>query len=297
MRPSRWASFGALAIVTMAGPLHAQKKVAAGYATTPNVSVRLFAAVGTVQVVGWERDSVVVSGTVAADSRVALMAPSSRTLEGMKFFIEAATEQSGREGTLTLHVPRGARVWVKTGSAHIAVSDVDGGLDLNVVGGSIDVRGNPRELRAESMDGAVTVEGAPEWARVKTATGDIVLRGGGQNIGASTISGAIDARDGQTERATLETTTGPIRFGLAVARGASIELETHSGAIDIQLARKTDVEMDAATVTGTIDNAWSRTRPAAGREGRGMTLVTSGGTSSGRIVVRSFKGRIALRGS
>jgi DUF4097 and DUF4098 domain-containing protein YvlB len=188
-------------------------------------------------------------------------------------------------------------VWVKTGSAHIVVSDVDGGLDLNVVGGSIDVRGSPRELRAESMDGAVTVEGAPEWMRVKTATGDIVLRGGGQNVGASTISGAIDARDGQTERATLETTTGPIRFALAVARGASIELETHSGAIDIQLARKADVELDAETVTGTIANSWSRARPAAGREGRGMTLAASAGPSSGRIVVRSFKGRISLHGS
>ena len=95
----------------------------------------------------------------------------------------------------------------------------------------------------------------------------------------------------------LETTTGPIRFALAVARGASIELETHSGAIDIQLARKADVELDAETVTGTIDNSWSRARPAAGREGRGMTLAASAGPSSGRIVVRSFKGRISLHGS
>ena len=182
MRAIRWASSSVVAIATMATALHAQQKVLAGYSTTSNASVRLFAAVGTVQVIGWERDSVELSGTVAADSRVALGAPSSRKLEGLKVFIEAATEQSGREGTLTMRVPRGARVWVKTGSAHIAVSDVDGGLDLNVVGGSIDVRGSPRELRAESMDGAVTVDGAPEWMRVKTATGDIVLRGGGQNL-------------------------------------------------------------------------------------------------------------------
>ncbi|MDB4881356.1 MAG: hypothetical protein JWL95_122, partial [Gemmatimonadetes bacterium] len=130
---------------------------------------------------------------------------------------------------------------------------------------------------------------------VKTATGDIVLRGGGQDIGASTISGSIDAQTGLTERARMETTTGSIRFALAVARGASVELETHSGPIDIQLSRKSDVEVDAATVTGAIENAWTRARPVAGREGRGMTLVTYGGLSSGRVVVRSFKGRIALR--
>lgn len=297
MRKLRWASMGVLAIMVTAGPLRAQKKVSARYATTPNVSVRLFAAVGTVQVVGWDRDSVQVSGTVASDSRVALGPPSSSTLPGLKMFVEAATEEAGREGTLTLHVPRGARVWVKTGSAHITVTDVTGGLDLNVVGGSIDVHGSPRELRAESMDGAVTIDGAPEWLRVKTATGDIVLRGGGQDLGASTISGSIDARDGVTERARLEATTGQIRFALGIARGASVELETHSGTIDIQLSRKADVEIDAATVTGTIENSWTRTRPAAGREGRGMTLGTFGGQAGGRVVVRSFKGRILLRGS
>ena len=40
----------------------------------------------------------------------------------------------------------------------MTVSDVTGGLDVNIVGGSITVRGSPRELRAESMDGAVTVD-------------------------------------------------------------------------------------------------------------------------------------------
>ena len=93
------------------------------------------------------------------------------------------------------------------------MTDVTGGLDLNVVGGSITVHGNPRELRAESMDGAVTIDGAPEWMRVKTATGDIALRGG-QDVGASTISGTIDARNGEADHVKLESTTGAIRFAL-----------------------------------------------------------------------------------
>ena len=279
-----------------AAPLHAQKKVLRGYAATPTVSVRLFAAVGSVQVVGWDRDSVHVSGTVANDSRVELGTPRTTRVEGLKMFIEAATEQGAREGSLTLHVPRGARVWLKTGSSRIDVSEVTGGLDLNVVGGSITVRGSPRELRAESMDGAVTVDGTPEWMRVKTATGDIAVRGG-QNIGVSTISGTIEAKGGQVDHATLETTTGAIRFALALARGATVNMETHSGPIDVHLSRKAEVEVDAASVTSEIENGWSRMRPVAGREGRGMTLVSSGGISGGRLVVRSFKGRIALRGS
>ncbi|MFL5617356.1 MAG: DUF4097 family beta strand repeat-containing protein [Gemmatimonadaceae bacterium] len=282
------------ALSALAAPLHAQRKVHTAYAATPDVSVRLFASVGIVQVVGWEKDSVVVSGVVASGSQVSLGTPGIGPTRGLKLFVESPTEQAGREGSLTMHVPRGARVWLKTGSADVTVSDVTGGLDVNVVGGSITVHGSPRELRAESMDGAVAIDGTPPWMRVKTATGNITLRGG-EDIGASTISGTIDARGGQTERAKLESTTGDIRFALGLARGASVEMETHSGLIDMQLSRKTYPAIEAATVTGAIENAWSKTPPVAGREARGMTLSYPGDQISGRIELRSFKGKIALR--
>ena len=279
----------------LAAPLHAQRKVSAAHATTSDVSVRLFASVGTVQVIGWDKDSVVISGTVAKGSQVALGSPSPVASRGLKLFVESPTEEAGRGGTLTMRVPRNARVWLKTGSADVTVSEVTGGLDVNIVGGSITVRGSPRELRAESMDGAVTVDGLPSWTRVKTATGNISLRGG-QDLGAATISGTIDARGGESERVKLESTTGDIRFALELARGASVEMETHSGAIDAQLSRKTPMDVDAATVTGTIENVWSKGRPTVGSEGRGMTFASQSGGMGGRVVLRSFKGKITLRG-
>jgi DUF4097 and DUF4098 domain-containing protein YvlB len=282
------------ALSALAAPLHAQRKVHTAYATTPDVSVRLFASVGTVQVIGWDKDSVVVSGIVASGSQVSLGTPGAGPTRGLKLFVESPTEQAVREGSLTVRVPRGSRVWLKTGSADVTVSEVTGGLDVNVVGGSITVRGSPRELRAESMDGAVTIDGTPSWMRVKTATGNITMRGG-EDVGASTISGTIDARGGQAERAKLESTTGDIRFALGLARGASVEMETHSGAIDVQLSRKLPAEIDAATVTGTIENTWSKMQPAPGREGRGMSLAIESGQMGGRVVLRSFKGRISLR--
>ena len=291
----RWSML-ALAAVTLAAPLRAQRKVSASYPVTPDVSVRLFASVGAVQVIGWDRDSVVVNGTVATGSKVALGTPSAVASRGLKLFVESPTEEAGREGSLTVRVPRGARVWLKTGSSDITVSEVTGGLDVNIVGGSITVRGSPRELRAESMDGAVTVDGTPSWMRVKTATGDIMLKGG-EDVGASTISGTIDARGGQAERVKLESTTGAIRFALGLTRGASVEMETHSGAIDVQVSRTLPPEIDAATVTGAIENVWSKTAPTKGREGRGMTLTLGGGQMGGRVVLRSFKGKITLRGS
>jgi len=274
---------------------HAQQKVNLGHAAMPTVSIRLFAPVGDIRVIGWDRDSVEITGVVPVGARVEMYggAQGERST-GMKTFVEMPSEKAGRDAKLVLHVPRSARVWLKSGSADMDVTGVTGGLDLNIVGGSITVHGSPKELRAESMDGSVTVDGSPDWLRAKTATGDITLRGG-QDVGASTISGTVRSNGGEVERAKLESTTGSILFASGLARNASIELETHSGPIDIQLPFKVDAEIDAATITGAIDNQWSRARPVAGHEGRGMTLTTSAGQGGGRIVVRSFKGTVQLR--
>jgi DUF4097 and DUF4098 domain-containing protein YvlB len=214
--------------------------------------------------------------------------------KGIKGYVEVPNDQAAT-GKIVMRVPRDARVWLKTGSAEIDVTGVTGGVDANVVGGSITVHGNVRELRAESMDGNVVIDGLAEWARLKTATGDITLKGG-TDVGASTISGTIRAIGGDVERAKLEATTGGLVFAAGLVKNASIELETHSGTIDIAVPWKADVEMEAATITGTIENRWTKTPPSPGREGRGMTLTTQSGAGGSRIVVRSFKGGIVVRG-
>ena len=284
----------AIAALLAWAPAQAQQNVLKGHAVSPTVSIKLFATVGSIRVVGWERDSVELSGVVPSGTDVQMSAgsPAERS-KGMKMFVETANEQAGRVGKLVLRVPRGARVWLKTGSADMDVTGVTGGLDLNVVGGSITVHGNPRELRAESMDGSVIVDGTPDWVRVKTATGDITLNGG-QDVGASTISGTIRSSGAEVERVKLETTTGAISFANALSHHASVELETHSGPIDVLFGSSADVEVDAATITGAIVNAWSRVRPVPGRENRGMTLTTSSGMNSARMVIRSFKGTVQL---
>jgi hypothetical protein len=272
----------------------AQQAVLRGHAANPDVSVRLMAPVGSVRVIGWARDSVELTGTVPNGSRVEFSSPVGPA-RGMKMYVELPSDRVANEGKLVLRVPAAARVWLKTGSADIDVTGVTGGLDLNVVGGSITVHGTPRELRAESMDGSVTIDGTPAWLRAKTATGDITMNGGGEDLGASTISGAIRSSGGAVERIKLESTTGAITFANGLARAAEIEIDTHSGPVELELPRMGDVEMDLATITGRIENGWSRIRPVSGREGRGMTLTTSPGMTSARLKVRSFKGPIRVR--
>jgi putative adhesin len=273
----------------------AQQKVDIHRASTPTVSVRLGGAVAAVRVVAWEHDSIAVVGVLGAGSKMdGGPFNVSGPVSGMKFFVDAADEAALRGNKLELRVPRNARVWIKAGSADIDVAGVAGGLDLNIVGGSVRVTGKPRELMVESMDGAVTVSGFVSYGRLKTATGDITVEGTGEDMTVSTVSGTIRVGDGRIERGRFESVTGPIIFSSDLVRGGDTRFDTHSGSIELRLARKASVEIDAATVTGSIENAWSFARPIAGREGRGMELGTSSGMGGARVSIRSFKGNVKI---
>jgi hypothetical protein len=286
----------ALALFVAASPATGQQKTEQRFAVTPTASIRLFGDVASLRIVGWDRDSVVVTGTLPAGARLDAARGGSpdRPASGMKIYVEVPRTPAPH-AKLELRVPARARVWTKSGSADVEVTGLTGGLDVNIVGGSVRVACSPAELQVESMDGAVTVEGNPAWLRVKTATGDIVVRGGSEDAAISTVSGTVRVGEGAFERAKLTSVTGPIVFAGDLARGATLDVDTHAGPIELRLPARLDAEVDAATVTGTIDNSLTASRPIAGREGRGMELGFSSGTGRSRIMIRSFKGNISLR--
>ena len=288
-----------LSVLAMLVPLAlpAQHKVEIQRSCVPTVSVRLSGAFSSIRVIAWATDSVALTGNLGVGSRMdgGALNPSG-PVSGLKFYVEAPDEASQRNNKLELRVPRNARVWIKTGSADIDVQGVAGGLDLNIVGGSITVNGKPRELVAESMDGSVTFTGFAEFAKLKTATGDIVLQGGGEDLTLTTVSGAIQATNAERtiQRMRFESVTGPITYAGDITRGADLRFDTHSGAVELRLAPKADVEIDAASVVGSIENRWNAGKPIVGREGRGMELGTSSGMGTARVQVRSFKGNIRV---
>ena len=289
-RPLVLAWFGILAAAPYAA---SQQVVESRRAVTATASVRISGTFAELRIRGWNKDSVVITGTVPNDAHFAggFLAPAGGPSPGAKFFVESPTGVPA--GTLEIRVPAGARVWAKAGSATIDAEGVTGGLDLNVIGGSVHVTGSPRELTVEAMDGAITVEGAAPWARLKTASGDITLGAGSEDAAVTTVSGDIRVA-GRYERLRLSSVTGPVAFNGDIVRGGSLDVDTHSGTIDLRFPPKLSADVDIATISGRIENAFNKRSPIPGREGRGEELGFTAGTGGARIYVRSFKGTVKL---
>jgi hypothetical protein len=275
----------------LSSPLVAQKKVERRIPLGMEGSFRVFNLVGSVVVHAWGKDTVLIRGTLATGDRML----SGGTYTGAKLFVESSDDANPQPAKIEIWLPARAKLWVKTATADIDVTGLEGSLDLYVVSGTIDVNGNPHDLNAEAIDGDIHVVGSPTWVRGKTASGAISFRGASPDASFSTVSGAIKVDGGVFERTKLETVTGNINFSGRLDRSGSFDFDSHSGNVDIAIPDKTDASFSVVTIAGTIANNLSKRVPTAGRFGRGAELTMDAGNGGARVSVRTFKGPVTLR--
>lgn len=281
----------AASLCVLSAAAGAQTKMERGLHVNPDAAVRITNMVGSVHVTGWDRDSVALRATVAKGDQLLM----GGNANGMKMFIEPMNDRNPGSTRIDVMVPARVKLWVKTATAEIEVSGVTGELDLYVVSGIIRVNGNPAELNAEAIDGDIYVTGSPGWLRAKSASGEVTLKGESRDIAVATVSGGIAIDGGKFERAKIGSVTGTIRFNGDIEKGAAIDFDSHSGALDITIPRKTGADFDISSIAGTITNDLNFSRPAKGRYGRGSELVMTNSAGGARVTVRSFKGPVTLR--
>jgi len=281
-----------LAMALMSSSANAQTKVNRGLQLDATGAVRVYNLVGSVRVTGWNRDSVVVRGTLGKGNTLHMGGGGA----GLKMFIEGMDDRNPSRADIEVLVPVRAKVWIKTATASIDVRDVTGSLDLYVVGGDIKVTGNPADVNAEAIDGSITIIGSPAWVRAKSASGDVSLDGSSPDVTISTVSGRIDVDGSKFEKAKFESVTGSIRFAGSFQRGGLVNFDSHSGSIEIGIPAGSPADFDVVSIAGAISNKLTRSRPVPGRYGRGAELTTSSGDGGTRVVVRSFKGPVTLLG-
>src|SRR5436309_13978548 len=143
-------SIVAMTLAVVASQAHAQAltPVLRAIAIEPTAPVKVYDPAGTLRIVGWDRDSLVLRGRVPAGMRL-FFGGSAR---GVKLGVEDiadATESVPVD--LVLQVPRGAKLSVKTASADIRATDVSGWFYS--VTGTIAITGNATSVEAETMSG------------------------------------------------------------------------------------------------------------------------------------------------
>lgn len=276
--------------VLLTAPLGAQHKLDKRIAIAPDASIRIYNLAGTTRVVGWDRDSIAVTGNAPAGTNF-FMGGSGR-LAKLGLEPDEKSKLPGG-GSLDVWVPRGARVWIKSAAGSIEVSGLVGEVDLSTVGGGIRIAGTLRLITAESMEGDIELIGASQLVRVKTGGGRLLLREAGGDVIAATVSGPIIATGAHLASARLETVSGPVTYAGTIDRRGTLHIQTHSGDVELQLPSGLGAEFDLDSPGGGAVVALPA-KTAKPRSGKTVFFANAGGGA--QIVVRSFKGQIRVYG-
>jgi hypothetical protein len=283
----------ALAALPAAAQTAGDGIVLGGRKVSPTVPLKIYNPAGSVRVIAWDRDSVLVRGPARPAGFFFGGGPMALKF-GVNEFMFGVEEPRGRDtartANLVVWVPRHSQVAVKTASASIETHNVSG--MFYTVSGMIQINDTASTIDVESMSGNVDVNASASWLRARTSTGRLLIRGGVQDVDASTTDGQIDVTTSSIFRGRFQSVNGDIRFVGSPQTRAIFEFSNHSGAVDFVLGRYTSGVFDLTSVTGVIENGLTRVQPvSAGPHSMRLTV----GPGEAQITVRTFKGPIRLR--
>jgi hypothetical protein len=262
---------------------------------SPQGSVDIVNVAGSIDVQGWDKPEVAVTGTVGKDvERVDVTGDPDRTTVRVVLHPRGSWG-SGREGEaqLTIHVPAGSSISTSLVSADLKVSGIKGDAKLQTVSGNIsgEVGG---DLRASDVSGSVSLAAAgAKSIEVKTVSGNIVLSGGDTDAEVTTVSGDAKISLKTAGRARFQTVSGTVTAKFALGADAKFDGESVSGDFKLELAGAPSGDFDIQTLSGDIDNCFGP-KPVKAQYGPGTRLSFKAGDSHARVRVESRSGNVRL---
>lgn len=263
----------------------------------PDGMVRLWNLNGSVTVIGWDRDSVVVigggAGATAGSGWPRVQCGGSGKAVKCAVEPQGAAEESVDAYDIQVRLPRSAQLWIKTNSGDVIVSGFGGDLDAYSVSGAMRVEADARSITLESMGGDIEVGGSAAVLRARTAGGGVKLNVSADDVTATTVSGRIEVTAGAVRRGRFESIEGGIVWTGPVAAGAALEFSNHGGDIELRIPAATAATFALSSYQGRIVSQLGGVRKADPSTPREFSFST-GGAGGARIGIRNFKGGIAI---
>lgn len=250
----------------MAGFDQATEDFHFSYALQPGGQLNLTNMNGSVEITGWDRNSIDVSGTKYG--------PDAGRLKDVKVSVNA----SGKDATITTYIPKGD--WhgsygvryrihlprnitlgqVETTNGAVIAENLAGGGHIKSSNGKLTLTSLSGDYRAETTNGTIEIENCSGLQVADTTNGGIRghLKEGG--IQARSTNGALDiAVDKPLENKPIQmkTTNGSLTLALAEFHGNPVRVETTNGSVTLRLPDHANARLRAETSMASIHNELS----------------------------------------
>ena len=284
-----------LAVTTAAAQVQIDQKRPA----SKNGQVRIENSFGSTTVIGWDKGEVAVKGRLATgaedldfDADEESVSISVDMPEHRDHHHDDGSELASE---LEIHVPKGSAVQVETVSGIVSVDGVEGALSIETISGDITVKGSPRAVEIDTVSGTTRIDAAAAEMNLQTVSGEIRVRGASRNLSVSCVSGDLDIAGKDLERARIESISGNVRIEGSFRSEGSLEVEMHSGDVDLVVPADVAARFHLTTYSGGIESDLGpkprRTKTYSPNLESRFTI----GQSDFDVSVQTFSGDITVR--
>jgi DUF4097 and DUF4098 domain-containing protein YvlB len=262
----------------------------------PDGIVNVENTAGSVDISGWPRNEVEVTGELGDDVERLVF-----ERDGNEIVIRVEAQDRRRHGKnlssdLVIRVPENSSVNASGVSTDIGVRGVRGELRLSTVSGDIESEayGADAEIATVSGDLEVRGNGSAGYARFSTVSGDVDAANLAGELEATSVSGDLDIKGGTFERFNAQTTSGDIDFRAGLAGSGRMDVETINGDLEFILTGEISARFDIETFNGDIRNCFGPDPSRTSRYAPGRELKFTEGDGGARVTIRTLNGDLRL---
>ncbi|MFC1839252.1 DUF4097 domain-containing protein [Thermodesulfobacteriota bacterium] len=152
-----------------------------------------------------------------------------------------------------LLIPDKAQLRVKSVSGSVEALNIGGSVDIETVSGRIELVEAGKGAKCKSISGSVYVEEITGNAVLNSTSGKVHAESVKGSVEAHSVSGSIVLREiSLAEEIKAESISGSIKMLGELSPGGNYEFKTISGGIRLDLPSKSDFELEANTMSGTV---------------------------------------------
>ncbi len=289
-----WLAVSALSLLIVPWSLVlASKVIEERRPADPQGSIEIVNMAGSVEVDGWDRSEVEVTGT-AGDQVERVEVTSTGTLTSIHVESRAGGGWGhDRDTKLIIRVPAKSMLSATLISADFVVHGVLGDIKAQTVSGDVsgDVGSN---ARISTVSGGVRLTAQQAKSiEIRTISGDIRLSGDAGDVEITTVSGEAQIELATLTRGRFKSVSGNLSASFALAPDGQLESESVSGKIQFEFAGVPAADFDVQSFSGDIKNCFGP-KPVEPQYGPGSRLTFKNGDGQGRVQAATKSGDIQL---
>lgn len=193
-----------------------------------------------------------------------------------------------RGGSVTLRVPTGAELQIRTRNGDVEASKLGGRISIATTSGEVDIAGSPKQVEVATINGDVTLRGANGRVEIATVSGDVEVTNARGELRVETVSGGVEVTRARLDRLQVATVSGDAELGVELGKGPH-RIDVNSGDVRLRVPKTVPLRIEVTTFSGTIADGLAS--PPVSRERSHARELGKGG---GVLAIGTFSGDVDL---